>query len=362
MTGVDEGGLTRALMSSIFSQLADLTFDATHLSGENFHLFVESEGMLLPQGNEFLKGKILDDADAWLTVKAYYRAIGRVMLYALRKNMPIPSNVLPNVHRNYLLRNVKPMSAGTLLQCYDAGDLVEDVCAMPSTAQLDNAGKVDYFLCGLESDVNYSDDPRRALEEFKTGVQECYIDHYDDALTALQEGLTHNHRINVYDAFRHAPLHGLDQLIFCKYEVEPDDLLAILVLVTEFGELSDNATLEILQANVSRVLHLAEDGTWAGHFPDLLRDRYRKDKQFPQKVLYFATGYKCIRVHDDRFKLIIEFNSNPKEIKPNGLPTGHSCEFTLKRPAQAYDGDRETLEQKLDRSLGELTGAEFNMN
>jgi hypothetical protein len=375
MTGVDDGGLTRALVSSIFSQLADLTFDLDRVPSRGqprsspdvkFHLFVESKGRLSPQGNDFLNRKIRDDADASLTVKAYYRAIGRVILYAIRNNMPIPSNILPNVHRNYLLRDVKPLSTGSPLHSYHGGDLVEDVCAM-LPRKLDNVGTVDYILCGLSSDVNYSRDPRRALEEFKTGVQKRYIDQYDVALTALQEGLTHNHRINVHDAFRHAPLHGLDQLIFCKYEVEPDDLIATLDIVTNFGDLCDDAKIEILQANISRVLHLAEDGTWAGHFPDLIRDRYRTDKQFPQKVLYFATGHKCIRVHDDDFKLMVEFNVNPefnvktKKFDPDWLPMGHTCGFTLKFPAQAYDGDRETLEKKLDQSLAEVAGAEFTI-
>ena len=99
------------------------------------------------------------------------------------------------------------------------------------------------------------------------------------------------------------------------------------------------------------ILKITDSGVVEGALVDVLLEEEKKDSEFVSRFLWFATGDYYLS-NDDTERIKVEFNAVDKESADiDGLPTSHTCEKTIKLPAAAYNGDKETLRKKLLQSI-----------
>ena len=89
------------------------------------------------------------------------------------------------------------------------------------------------------------------------------------------------------------------------------------------------------------------DGSTVGVIPEAIRG----DKEFAQKLLFFATGWNHVPYYcQSKYRLTIEFNDNELP-DADSLPVAHICVNTLVLPGQAYEGDANKFMQRMAFSL-----------
>ena len=156
------------------------------------------------------------------------------------------------------------------------------------------------------------------------------------------------------------PLEAINSLLFCKQDIEADDIID--VLVPKYGLLKDDPDYPGTESQklVLRVIEGSDDDqktTQEGILVDLLRER---GGEFLKDFLWYTTGY--MYMPRSNFKIIVEFNYHDIETRSeHSLPVAHTCELLLKLPGQAYDGNQEILEQKLDLCFEQGKSSRFDM-
>jgi hypothetical protein len=181
MTADDEGGPTRAFLSEIWRQFGDLSV----LGKNRVSLFERTvSGVCIVVNNDMLASKLGSSLEASDCARQYYRALGRIMLYSLRKNFPMAAHVMPDFYRNYLLRGISPES-----DHYLAGDLVQHVLAMQTTKVKE--GTTKEIMAEMLPWFG-TDDTGDTVKAFREAVNERYIKTCSMALEAMSEGLTMN--------------------------------------------------------------------------------------------------------------------------------------------------------------------------
>jgi hypothetical protein len=330
-------------LSSFFQRLKYLKVD-------NVSLFYEKGGSLWPERDCVLES-IEDFAAKRAMIRAYYRAIGRMFLYSIVMRIPVPTMVLPNLYRNYLLRGIEPEFA----KCsdhdcqddeYRLGDLLEDTFGDVSDARKDTL-----------PEILSSVDPVENMRLFRSRVQQRFIKDCELALSGLGDGLAHAHAKTKQDGvpdktlltelFHAMPCRVIDSLLFGKFDVDPDDLINILKRSDEHAG----------DENADTILFVSDDGRRTGCLPALIKTKgqERDGAVFLRKFLYFCSGHETIPLEGDSLSIIIKFNLSP-EARPVSPAFGH-----LELPMEAYGGQLEILEAKLNESLEVLTNAETSM-
>jgi HECT-domain (ubiquitin-transferase) len=153
------------------------------------------------------------------------------------------------------------------------------------------------------------------------------------------------------------PLVALNYLLFCHQDIEPEDVISALAPV--YGCPDDDPDVSWLECQQSVLREI--DGsdnkkkTNEGVLVDLLKDA---SSTFLMDFIWFSTGYKYMP--RSNFKIVVEFNY--EEMQHDSLPVAHTCEMLLKFPGQAYDSNREVLEQKLKLSFESVRRSRFDMN
>jgi hypothetical protein len=330
-------------LASVFQRLKYLKVD-------NVPLFYEKGGSLWPERDCALES-IEDFAGKRAMIRAYYRAIGRMFLYSIVMRIPVPTMVLPNLYRNYLLRGIEPELANRSDDdCQDdeyrEGDLLEDTFGDVSDASKDRLREILSF-----------EDPAKNRTHFRSGVQQRFIKDCELALSGLGDGLVHTHAEAAQDGvpdktlltelFHAMPGRVIDSLLFGKFDVDPDDLINILGRSDERDE----------DAVADKILCITNDGIHTGYLPALIKRKGREGDgaAFLRKFLYFCSGQEYIPLEGDSFSIIISF-SLPRDARPLSRSFG-----SLELPIEAYGGQPELLEAKLNESLEILTNAANSM-
>jgi hypothetical protein len=181
----DDDDPTRAFLSLIWQQVGDLAFLSrdtlfaiTFPRGTSYDIInagAEHTGQLVPQSDAWLHGK---GGDTVSVAQRYYRALGRVMVYCMRHGYHIAAHVLPDFYRNYLIRNMHPLS-----EDYDLNDLVGHVASLINS----NITEEEEENKKLIRDF---DGPDISPEVFRQAVHKRFIDGYQVALKAFREGIT----------------------------------------------------------------------------------------------------------------------------------------------------------------------------
>ena len=150
------------------------------------------------------------------------------------------------------------------------------------------------------------------------------------------------------------PSAGIDQFFFATKDITFEDFFER----NENGELTDE---------FSFVTHvdLGEDYIWKDkeknsqyqwYFMNELKKWIKTTKKENLgKFLFFSTGQSYIpdiEVHKD-FKVLVEFNNELEN--EDHLPHAHTCVNTIKFPEGAYEGNLETLTNKLELAIAECS-------
>jgi hypothetical protein len=155
--------------------------------------------------------------------------------------------------------------------------------------------------------------------------------------------------------FRVIPREALTTLLFCDQKFTVDDVIRALDPI--YGYINNEDTSICGQQMILSICHETNDR--CGVLVDVLRDRCVSNNDFLIDFVWCTTGSKFIS--QPAFTITIEFSY--KESKdPDSLPVAHTCAHTLKFPGLAYDGNRETFEQKLDYFIEHAKCAGFDMN
>jgi hypothetical protein len=114
--GVDKGGLTRAFLDTVWSQMHTLSIDVrgeTVVTEKTLPLFDSKDGSIVPLDDVTIRGHVakcfaIDEAaldknegagKILKQVKRYYRALGRLMIHSLATGHVLPSHVMPPFFR-----------------------------------------------------------------------------------------------------------------------------------------------------------------------------------------------------------------------------------------------------------------------
>jgi HECT-domain (ubiquitin-transferase) len=91
----------------------------------------------------------------------------------------------------------------------------------------------------------------------------------------------------------------------------------------------------------------------------VLRDRCAKDNDFLRDFVWFVTGSSYVQRLTN--EITVEFNYKESSFQ-DSLPVAHTCAKLIKLPGHAYDGSREVLEMKLDKSIQYTKVGIFDMS
>mmetsp|Transcript_34639 Transcript_34639/g.42356 ORF Transcript_34639/g.42356 Transcript_34639/m.42356 type:complete len:322 (-) Transcript_34639:75-1040(-) len=268
------------------------------------------------------------------SARKYYRAIGRIMLRSLLTNHPISPEAMPSFFRNIIFRDVGPQENPF------RDDILEHLSDIGAEMNVEGwiGQPIDYLL---------SDDDMELItaENFFTKVIPGYfVDSRRLAIDSIVEGLTLNGTVELQALFHSMPLHIVSELAFLKPNLEAEDVIKALEPKYFGGE----------------VLKEIQKDFFEGPFIEFMKEQENKD-DFLSKFVHFCTGLYFLPDHraQPSFKIVVEFNED-NDLGYGALPKAHTCENTLVLPRDAYDGSKETLEEKLGKAIA-FTSASFGM-
>lgn len=198
-----QGGPTREFLSEVWNQLGHLGhFDEE--TGLKHEMFISTGDFLAPQGNNHL----VNDKDT----HAYFRAVGRILLYCLGQKISIASHVLvslhglvvfpwvtncsphvviwpqPDLYKFYLLRDISPLDIE-----YPISDLVIHVFDLLSlSASIGEHDSIDSGMKTVLQQFLAEKDCADTQTQFRQMFFEHFIENRSFALDALKEGITLN--------------------------------------------------------------------------------------------------------------------------------------------------------------------------
>lgn len=179
MSAIDAGGPSRDFLSNVWRQIGDLSIQR---DGKHVRLFERTAlGMCKPVENAYLDLKLGIDSHPHKMLKAFYRTVGRLMLYSLQKQYPIADHVLPRLYRNILFRGIEPIDQEYLLE-----DLVNDVVDLGGWSKEEDSIEVKigkYY-------ETFCEEPSLNPTDFRKHVQESFIGNMDRCLSSLKDGIS----------------------------------------------------------------------------------------------------------------------------------------------------------------------------
>lgn len=193
----DAGGPSRQFLSEVWRQLDQVSVTSNEITLTLFGR-QETSGYLMPRPDGYLdqKLKVSHDIEVKEVVVSKYRAVGRILLQALIQQHPIANHVLPEMYRNWLIRNVKPTS-----DAYEMADLVHHMFTMIHHTEKKDGQKteLDVIVEAMNAlQFGDQDEIDNSVQSVRQFAQEQYIDGYKIALDAIKDGLTCNGKKHMF--------------------------------------------------------------------------------------------------------------------------------------------------------------------
>jgi hypothetical protein len=139
--------------------------------------------------------------------------------------------------------------------------------------------------------------------------------------------------------FRHFPLENVEKMIFATHKYSAEELFSKIE-----PKYSDDETLQETQKL------LFHEG-----LRDILIKWEKEDSSKLRRFLQFCSGRSFLSPDPhSRFKITLEFEVQTVEGNSSSadrLPESHTCVPCLSLPVDAYNGDFEELEKKLNAAL-----------
>ena len=332
----------------------------------SLYMFEVTGGKLWPQINDKLEMKKVDKSK----LNLLGRAIGRMILHSLSNRfindegvsrLTIAGHVLPPPLRRYLLQGITPMD-----ERYDIRDLFSDCLDFSVTEKSmdewkkkhvggDSDAKLSSIMKHFESFCGvYEAGEGSMTEKLRKATHNAWIESRSQVLDSLKAGLGSsigNHRSLEAAGMDLVDLRTMDLLFFSKLRVTAEDV--IKALKPDVGSYDEDGQLLDKQKAIIAIKD-ESTGDVEGNLVELLRKKEKEETggtNFAGDFVEFTTGSR--QLPQNGSKITIEFCKGEVGYRgdPESLPVAHTCNTTLKLPAEAYGGDLATLEKKMDLAL-----------
>jgi len=332
------GGATGEFFSSVWEQMGQLKIKDGLLSKDDdmfLPLFDLQDVGYVPTSDYMIKNKAMLMAkkntraihgykEVYLEtierIKKYYRALGRIMLGAIRCGNFIVENVMPKFYFNIIFRNMQPLDPS-----YDLNHLLDDL--------FNNTN-------GRSSMKRFFSTVATTGKDAKQLLQEHFYDSKKIAIDSIREGINLGEKNHFTQILGKIPSEVVRASLFAKQDIHAEDLIQLLV--PDYKQVKDNTMREKCNFFFDNILkvHIREKAEFFG------------GDQFLRQFLVFCTGSGYIPHKLTGFNIIVQFNSCENGLwwGRDSLPVSHTCERILKFPVPIYDS-KESFAQKLDMAL-----------
>jgi len=374
-TAIDEGGPTREFLSQCWKQMSGLRVrklekTKSGLKEKSVKLFETQDNGVVPLTDDGLREKLKntfqgDDYVAYLKrAKAYYEAIGRILLHSLANNHTISASAMPPFYQNWLLRGCSPADddyhnvdvlqhlseGGTNMKAFHSFVGEEEECdgkteiitketvftkLIPEWVSVQLCFKmhhilhvIDRSLLVLTHTIDLCSDIHNCVC-CGTSSNPKYLNSRKQAFDAIQKGLTLNGDYSLCEFLRSFPLEAVQKISFSSPHLFAEDIIAILEPVY-------CADWEGSDAEKMGFKHQQET-FFKGELCKLLIEKgKRKKSKFLSSFVKFCTGYDYLpdMKGNSEFRIVVEFNFS--ELDQDAYPTSHTCTNTLKLPGFLY--------------------------
>eukprot|EP00934_Nitzschia_sp_Nitz4_P006706 Nitzschia sp. Nitz4//scaffold240_size29840//12430//15293//NITZ4_008018-RA/size29840-augustus-gene-0.27-mRNA-1//1//CDS//3329543750//6696//frame0 len=345
----DGGGPTREFFNTIWNQMPSLNI-------EGVELFQRSNGGLVPVKSDFFVGKKNQECSTWLV------SGNQLLILVFYVADLLSSDVLE------LFRGLDPSSP-----TYFSGPLIEDLMDIMDMENKNQDPK-KRLLRRLELKESEGDETL-----LRQKAKEVYFE--DSSLSSIEEGITLGGKYGIEiiershsDLLTHFLLLQTGFLpLFACFRLVPTKLISKIAFA------SQRITYDMVfdAHGAFRFIHFAQDkyepeeselfcenqADFWPRFTDWFKRKLHDDSKFIASFFHLVTGMSYIPdvAYNKDFNIKIEYNASEMGGGNSDLlPVIHTCDNTMKLPANAYNGDIEVFERMLQQTMKYASG-DFDM-